>query len=247
MKQIHVFVSNVFFLCTFFCMTSAWDPDAGLVTSFTKTSQARVLASSNPADAAKANDGNDNTQWTSHGCMPAGFYLDNELTNVLYEACQQGRCSSSSSGRVNTLWTLRHRGQFKSSFSGKVNMYMMLFNIWNWVVHIACQSGRYTSSFSCRTDTGELVSRVPDSWSKGCEIEVRQERRGTFLLQSQLCELNLVRCPFYLRVTAVARNDTGHSAQSAGGRLHLNTHTPLTHRSRSGLTMPLSRQSVGIY
>ena len=40
--------------------------------------------------------------------------------------------------------------------------------------------------------------------------------------------------------------DPGHSAKSAGGRLHLNTHTPLTHRSRSGLIMPLSRQSVGI-
>ena len=41
--------------------------------------------------------------------------------------------------------------------------------------------------------------------------------------------------------------DPGHSAKSTGGRLRLNTHTPLTHRSRSGLTMPLSRQSVGIY
>ena len=40
--------------------------------------------------------------------------------------------------------------------------------------------------------------------------------------------------------------EPGHSAKSAGGRLHLNTHTPLTRRSRSGLTMPLSRQSVGI-
>ena len=38
-----------------------------------------------------------------------------------------------------------------------------------------------------------------------------------------------------------------HSAKSAGGRLHLNTHTPLTQRSRSGLTMPLSRHSVGTY
>ena len=36
--------------------------------------------------------------------------------------------------------------------------------------------------------------------------------------------------------------DLGHSAKSAGGRLHLNTYTPLTHRSRSGLTMLLSRQ-----
>ena len=41
--------------------------------------------------------------------------------------------------------------------------------------------------------------------------------------------------------------DPGHSAKSAGGRLHLNAHTPLTHRSRSGLTMPLSRHNVGIH
>ena len=32
--------------------------------------------------------------------------------------------------------------------------------------------------------------------------------------------------------------DPGHSAKSAGGRLHLNTKTFLTQRSRSGLTMP---------
>ena len=41
--------------------------------------------------------------------------------------------------------------------------------------------------------------------------------------------------------------DPDHSAKSAGGRLHLNTHTPLTQRSRSGLSMPLSRHSVGTY
>ena len=40
--------------------------------------------------------------------------------------------------------------------------------------------------------------------------------------------------------------DPNHSAQSAGGRLHLNTHTPLTQRSRSGLTM-LPRHSVEVY
>ena len=41
--------------------------------------------------------------------------------------------------------------------------------------------------------------------------------------------------------------DPGHSAKSAVGRLHLNMHTPLTQRSRSGLTMPLSRYSVESY
>ena len=39
--------------------------------------------------------------------------------------------------------------------------------------------------------------------------------------------------------------DPGHSAKSAGGKLHLNTYTPLAQRSQSGLTMPLSRHSVG--
>ena len=39
----------------------------------------------------------------------------------------------------------------------------------------------------------------------------------------------------------------GHSAKSAGDRLHLNTHTPLTQRSRIWLTKPLSRHSVGTY
>ena len=41
--------------------------------------------------------------------------------------------------------------------------------------------------------------------------------------------------------------DPGHSAKSASGRFHLNTHTSLTQRSRSGLTLPLSRHSVGTY
>ena len=41
--------------------------------------------------------------------------------------------------------------------------------------------------------------------------------------------------------------DPDHSARSAGGRLHLNTHTPVTQQSQDGLTMPLCRHSVGIY
>ena len=41
--------------------------------------------------------------------------------------------------------------------------------------------------------------------------------------------------------------DPGHFAKSAGGRLHLNTHSPLTQWSWSGLTMLLFRQSVRTY
>ena len=39
----------------------------------------------------------------------------------------------------------------------------------------------------------------------------------------------------------------GHSAKSENGRLHLNMQTPLTKQSQSGLTMLLSRCSVGTY
>ena len=41
--------------------------------------------------------------------------------------------------------------------------------------------------------------------------------------------------------------DLSHSAKSDSGRLHLNTHTPLTQGNRSGLTTSLSRLSVGTY
>ena len=72
-------------------------------------------------------------------------------------------------------------------------------------------------------------------------------RRGSFLLQSQLCELTLIRCPFHPVLPQWHVKDPGHTANSAGGGLHLTMHTPLTQRSRSGLIMPLSRHSVGTY
>ena len=60
--------------------------------------------------------------------------------------------------------------------------------------------------------------------------------------------LTLIQCPFHPRVNAVAcKRPPGHSAKSAGGRLHLNMHSPLSQPSRSGLTIPLSGHSVGIY
>ena len=58
--------------------------------------------------------------------------------------------------------------------------------------------------------------------------------------------LHLTRCQFHPVLLQWQVKDPGHSAKSAGGRLHLNTHTPLTQRRRSGLTM-LPRQSEGTY
>ena len=59
--------------------------------------------------------------------------------------------------------------------------------------------------------------------------------------------LTFIRCPFHPSVTLVHVKEPGHSAKSAGGRLHVDTHTPLTYRNRSELTMLLSRYSVGTY
>ena len=65
------------------------------------------------------------------------------------------------------------------------------------------------------------------------------------LRQSELCVLTLIRSSFHPRVTAETRKRSRSFCQSAGGRLHLNTHTPLTQRSQSGLTMLPFRHSVG--
>ena len=95
-----------------------------------------------------------------------------------------------------------------------------------------------------RNSQDSLLVRKPDSRSKGCEFESRQERRENFLLQCQLCVLTLIRCPFHPMLPQWHVKGPGHSAKGAGGMLHPNTHTPLTQRCRGGLTM-LSRHSVG--
>ena len=89
-----------------------------------------------------------------------------------------------------------------------------------------------------------LLVRARDSWLKGCEFEFRQDLKF-------LCSQHCVWLLFSVCSTPLLPQwhikGLGHSTKSAGGRLHLNMHTPFTHRSRSGLTMPLSRQSVEIY
>ena len=92
-----------------------------------------------------------------------------------------------------------------------------------------------------------LLVRVPDSWSKGCEFESQWDWRENFFsrLNSVCWRLFSVHSTLVLPQWHV--KDPCHSTKSAGGRLHLNTLTPLTQRSRNGSTMPLSRYSVGTY
>ena len=72
------------------------------------------------------------------------------------------------------------------------------------------------------------VVRAPDPWPKGHRFESLQELRENFLLQGQLSALTFISVsvppPHVTAVTHV--KDPSHSAQSAGGRLQLNTHAP---------------------
>ena len=79
------------------------------------------------------------------------------------------------------------------------------------------------------------------------EFESWWEQRKNFLLRVNfVCWLL-----FDVHLTSMLLQwhikDPGHSAKSASGRLHLNMHTPLIQRSRSGLTTLLCRYSVGTY
>ena len=104
----------------------------------------------------------------------------------------------------------------------------------------------WVSTFMGNQDS--LLVRALDSWLKSCKFEFWQEGLENFLFSrvNFVCWLL-----FGVRSTPVLLQwhvkDLGHSAQSVGGRLHLNTHTSLTQPSRNGLAMPLFRHSVGTY
>ena len=94
-----------------------------------------------------------------------------------------------------------------------------------------------------------LLVRVLDLWSS-LLVWIPADAAGEFSPPVNFVCWLLVLVLFsvhFIPDTAVARKYPGHSAKSAGGRLHLNTHTPLTQQSWSGMTMPLSRHSVGTY
>ena len=101
----------------------------------------------------------------------------------------------------------------------------------------------YSSIMFC---WASLLVRAPDSWSKG--VSSNPGRSGGIIFFSRVnsvCGLLFVSVPTLFLQWHI--KDPGHSAKSAGGRLHLNLHTPLTQQSQSGLTMPLCRHSVGTY
>ncbi|XP_071105018.1 uncharacterized protein [Haliotis cracherodii] len=82
------------FLVFFTCSALSWDPDAGVVVSFTKRPGAKAIASSNQDKANLVIDSKDSTHWTSEPCLPMN-YINNKDLNVLFNACQEGRCTTS--------------------------------------------------------------------------------------------------------------------------------------------------------
>ena len=135
----------------------------------------------------------------------------------------------------NYNWTL-------SSFVAVVVVFSLLSHIF---------SARFKLCFpltpTLPASRNSFLVRAPDSWSEGCEFESRQERRENFHLQSYLSVQTLIRCPFQPVLPQWHVKDPCHSVKTASDRLRLNTHTPLTQRSRNGLTMPLSKLGVLIY
>ena len=79
----------------------AWDPDAGLVKSWTKYPGVTVDTTSNAGEASKVLDSNEKTNWQSGACAPTGF-LDRPELNTLLHACadKPNRCTSTGSVKL---------------------------------------------------------------------------------------------------------------------------------------------------
>ena len=104
------------------------------------------------------------------------------------------------------------------------------------------------NTWQCLTHLIPLISHLWDFCSKfdGALLNKILNFQCLFWAPLAVCWLFFCVCPTPLLPQWHIR-DLGHSAKSTGGRLHLNTHTLLTQGSQSGLTMLLSRHSVGTY
>ena len=87
----------------------------------------------------------------------------------------------------------------------------------------------------------QLVERRPRHYRKVARCWTPGRSGGRiFVSRVNFLSEPLIRCPFYLRATTLARKRPRSFCQKCRCQIHLNTHTPLTQRSRSKLTM-LSR------
>ena len=114
---------------------------------------------------------------------------------------------------ANIHWYLRKQGNV--SVQSDVRYLVMIMKAVKRVSTNWSQTLSYTCSVGEETYLNSLLVRAPDSWSKGCQFESRQERREVFFPRVNfVCWLL-----FIVRSTPVSPQwhvkDPGHSVKSA--------------------------------
>ena len=101
---------------------------------------------------------------------------------------------------------------------------------------------------SSRLELGYLLGKSAGLVIEGLPVRIPAGMAGEFSSPgSTLCADSLFGvCSTHLLMLWHVK-DPSHSSKNADGKIHLNTHTPSSQRSRSGQTMLLSRHIVGTY
>ena len=128
-----------------------------------------------------------------------------------------------------------------SRLNGKWIHWVSMIHIF--IYEVCTRSGVGIAQFNWQS-TGLVIRR---SWVQ--HLSPGRSSRIFFSSPELTCCANsnyIIWCSSHPRVSQRHEKDPGHSAKRAGGRLHLNMHTPVTQWSWSGLTMK-SWHSVGNY
>ncbi|KAL4224987.1 hypothetical protein ACF0H5_015682 [Mactra antiquata] len=78
-----------------------WDPDAGIIKSYTKMNNVTVTATSGTHPELVI-DSDDNVNWVSGYCLPGGYFNRDDI-NVLKGACANGSCSSGGAAKGDII------------------------------------------------------------------------------------------------------------------------------------------------
>lgn len=79
-------------ICTSVSTVDSWDPDAGIIESYTKMNHVTVTTTSG-SNPRYVIDSDDNKNWVSGYCLPSGYFGRHDV-NVMIGACVTGNCVS---------------------------------------------------------------------------------------------------------------------------------------------------------
>ena len=142
--------------------------------------------------------------WTTPGCNKGAFDSDGfSAEEKSISACAVPHRGVKEQGHSVKCYSCNDFNSFFKRFSLQKNSLGSLFRnrsrpfleMWNAVEYRKTESRDPTLPDDCKYmrpaclcgnswSAGYLVGRAPDSWSKGCKFESRQERQENFLLQS---------------------------------------------------------------